>query len=88
MEHEWQDWRNTELWTIEVNDVFWTNLSSLKRLHSSYINVGKKFFSVEDAIGMLTRDQQTLPVTTLQYKYAISFCKMTVKNESDEHSDY
>ena len=32
----WQEWRDKELWTIDVNDLFESNLENLKRIYDKY----------------------------------------------------
>lgn len=37
----WQGWRTDLLWTIEVDDLYRTNLAAMKKLHKFY-NIKKK----------------------------------------------
>mmetsp|Transcript_38450 Transcript_38450/g.36803 ORF Transcript_38450/g.36803 Transcript_38450/m.36803 type:complete len:190 (-) Transcript_38450:301-870(-) len=46
----WQQWRETKLWTLEINDIFEANLDSVKKLYRHYFTPKKKFMDLQDAI--------------------------------------
>lgn len=35
--NEWQEWRDEQLWTLEVNDVFEANLDLMKKLYAGFL---------------------------------------------------
>eukprot|EP00349_Pseudokeronopsis_sp_Brazil_P006027 CAMPEP_0202967230 /NCGR_PEP_ID=MMETSP1396-20130829/12024_1 /ASSEMBLY_ACC=CAM_ASM_000872 /TAXON_ID= /ORGANISM="Pseudokeronopsis sp., Strain Brazil" /LENGTH=291 /DNA_ID=CAMNT_0049692037 /DNA_START=293 /DNA_END=1165 /DNA_ORIENTATION=+ len=41
----WQEWREQELWTIDVNDLLEANLEGLKKVFSYYFDPRKKYMS-------------------------------------------
>ena len=52
----WQEFRDDELWTIEVNDVLDANLEGVQKLHNYYFSPTQKFMSDKDGINLLSRD--------------------------------
>jgi len=44
-----QEWRDLELWNLEINDLFHANLDYIRRIWVSYFTPSKKFFSKDDA---------------------------------------
>jgi len=61
----WQGFRLNELWTLEVNDVLETNMGGLKKLFKHYSNADKKYFSVDDCMRIMLKDQTELPITNV-----------------------
>ena len=84
---EWQQFRDRELWTVEVNDVLSINLEGVKRVQSSFFTATQKFMSSKDAINMMTRDT-SLMMSAVQAKQCLSYCKMTVRDEMGEFEKY
>ena len=83
----WQQFRDEELWTLEVNDVFETNYDGILRLHGCYFTPTQRFMSDKDATNLLTKDT-ALDLTYTQAKYCLSFCKMIIKDEISEFEKY
>ena len=83
----WQAFRDEELWTIDVNDVFETNLDGIQKLHQAYFTPTQKYMSDKDALNLMTKDA-TLNLTNVQAKYCLSFCKMPIKDEIAEFDKY
>ena len=44
--HPWQEFRDEELWTVEVNDVFEANLEGVKKVYQHFFDPRKKFMSM------------------------------------------
>lgn len=44
----WQDFRNKELWTIDVNDLYEANLENCRKVWTYYHTSVKKFMTLED----------------------------------------
>jgi len=77
----WQEWRDLELWTLEVNDLFYANLEHIRRIYHSYFTVIKKFFSKEDAHRLFLRDTD-LKITEKDFYLAYGTSKMTISKET------
>ena len=52
----WQAFRDEELWTLDVNDVFEANLEGLKKVYSFYWEPRKKYMTVADAMNLFMKD--------------------------------
>jgi hypothetical protein len=66
--HPWQLFRDTELWTLEVNDLLEANLSGLDKLYKSYCKKGNKktkFMPYDMVMQMLTFDT----INTLKFTH-------------------
>ena len=83
----WQKFRDEELWTLEVNDLFETNFDGIMKLHGCYFTPTQRYMSDKDATNLLTKDAQ-LDLTYTQAKYCLSFCKMALKDEIHEFEKY
>ena len=83
----WQQFRDEELWTIEVNDVFETNLDGVQKLHQSYFTPTQKYMSDKDAINLLSKDALA-DLTYQQAKFCLAYCKMPIKDEVVEFDKY
>ena len=53
----WMGWRERELWTLEIDDLYKANLKAMNKLYK-YYQVAKKTktFYLEDGIEMFTKD--------------------------------
>lgn len=83
----WQEFRDEELWTLDVNDIFEANIEGLKKVYSVYWEPRKKYMTYQDAQNLFMKDT---PLNLIE-KEAI-FCyglsKMTVVTESDSSWQY
>ena len=83
--HSWQEFRDKELWTADVNDVLEANLEGLKKVYAYFFDPRKKWMTMNDALDLMIR----LTPLTLTEKDAIfcyGMCKMTTVNEAEESS--
>ena len=46
---EWQEFRDRELWTLEVNDCLFANVLLLKKVYANFIVKPRKFMNYSDA---------------------------------------
>lgn len=69
---KWQEFRDRKLWTIEVNDIFFVNLSQLRRIYNN--------ITFEDAIRLMTKRLKT-GLSESQAVYCYGMSKMTIMNE-------
>jgi len=53
-------WREQEYWTLEIDDLYKTNMTGLKKLHKKYFTQTKKYMSYDDAISMICKDAENL----------------------------
>ena len=77
----WQEWRDLELWTLEVNDMFYANLDHIRRIWTNYFSPSKKYFSMTDAHSLFLRDTKT-EITEKDFYFAYGMSKMTISKES------
>ena len=53
----WISWRENKLWTLQVDDLYKVNLSSMKKLYAFYFDIRKtKTMYLNDAIDLFTRE--------------------------------
>ena len=76
----WQEFRDKELWSIDVNDIFEANLENLKRIYAHYKTPTKQQLELEDCIAICTRDT-TLNISEKDVLFCFGYCQMTVMNE-------
>jgi hypothetical protein len=83
----WQEFRDKELWTIDVNDVLEANLDNLKKIYASYITQVHKSMDLQDCIKLCTVDSP-LQISEKDICFAYGMCKMTVVNEEKFKGQY
>ena len=81
--YPWQEFRDRELWCVEVNDVFEANMEGLKKLYAFFFDPRKKFMSMQDAIDMMIK-LTPLMMTEKDAYFCYGMCKMTCVNEAEE----
>ena len=54
----WQDWRDKELWTLDINDLLKANLDKLKRIHQSFLTQSHKAMDMKDCHDLCMKDGQ------------------------------
>jgi hypothetical protein len=81
--YPWQEFRDRELWCVEVNDVFEANMEGLKKLYAFFFDPRKKFMSMQDAIDMMIKLTPLL-MTEKDAYFCYGMCKMTCVNEAEE----
>jgi hypothetical protein len=79
----WQDFRERELWCVDVNDVFEANMDSLKKLYSFFFDPRKKYMSMQDALDVMIK-LTPLQLTEKDAFFCYGMCKMTCVNEAEE----
>ena len=83
----WQEWRDKELWTIDVNDIFEANLENLKKIYAHYKTPTKSMLEVDDCIAICTRDT-ALNINENDVKFCFGYCQMSVINEERQWKQY
>ena len=83
----WQEFRDKELWTIDVNDMLEANLENLNKIYEHYRTPTKKLLEYEDALLMCTRDTN-LDISEKDIAFCFGYCKMTVSNEERHFKQY
>ena len=84
----WNQFRQEDLWTLEVVDVFDANLENLKKVYQNYTNQNKKFLNMEDCVNLCMREAASLSMSEKDVKIAYAMCKMTVVNEPANYKAY
>ena len=84
---EWQEFRDKQLWTCEVNDVFESNLDLLKKIYQSYLKPMQKLMTQKDAESFMMRDND-LQLIEKDAIYCYGLCKMTVVKENENSKQY
>eukprot|EP00347_Sterkiella_histriomuscorum_P002614 403367462 len=77
----WQEFRDEELWTMDVNDVMEANLEGIKKVYSFYWEPRKKFMTQADTMNLMLRDS-ALGLIDKEANYCYGMCKMSVILES------
>ena len=75
-----QNWRENELWTLEVNDVMKVNLDGIHQLYKRYLNPKQNTLHKNNIMLMFTRDTNLVSINEALYCYGLS--KMTVIDET------
>ncbi|CDW72588.1 UNKNOWN [Stylonychia lemnae] len=83
----WQEFRDEQLWVMEVNDILEANLEGLKKVYSYYWEPRKKFMTYQDTINLMLRDSQ-LNLIEKDAVYCYGMCKMSVITESNDTWQY
>lgn len=52
----WQDWREKNVWTLDVDDLFKANIVGLQKIYKAYCTEYKPSFTNEDASKLLQKD--------------------------------
>ena len=79
----WQEFRDEDLWTREVNLVFDANTDGITKIYRKYFQIKENYFSFDNAVSLMTRDTSA----GLRFKeatYAYGMSKMSVKNEMEK----
>lgn len=93
---EFEEFREYDLWTLEIDNLIKSNLSSIHILYRKFateVNSGLKFLSKDNALSMLDKAMQKHPDTfpaapafyTKQVMTAFSMSKMTLMNEESQY---
>ena len=79
--HKWMEWRYDKLWTVDVNDLFSSNLVPMQKLFKFFMAQKKqKTFTFDDARDLFCGDIINVASPELiQYCWGMS--KQTVENE-------
>lgn len=83
----WQSFRDTQLWTIDVNDILEANLKNLEKIYQHYFTPVKKYIDLNDLIDMIVR-QADLGVADIDIQHCYGMCKMVVTDEPKEYKKY
>lgn len=83
----WQGWRESELWCMDVNDVFEVNIPILEQVYKSFLNPQHKFPDLAD---MVTMCMAISPcgLSEVEVKFCYAMCKMTIVNEAANYKEY
>ena len=85
--NKWQEWRETQLWTLEVNDVFEANLDGLKKIFKSYFTTKRSYMDMQDSLNLLNRSSNLIPIEK-DVIHCFAMSKMTLPNEIAKRKDY
>ena len=69
----WQEFRDKELWTIDVNDLLESNLESLEAIYRRFRTPTKQFMDLEDCINLCTRDTN-LGISEKDVLFCFGYC--------------
>ena len=83
----WQEFRDKELWTIDVNDLLESNLENLENVYRRFRTPTKQFLDLEDCITLCTRDTN-LGISEKDIAFCFGYCQMTVVNEEKHYKQY
>ncbi len=83
----WQEFRDEELWTIDVNDILEANLEGLRKVYQHYWEPRKKYMTYHDTMDLMMRDTG-LSLIEKEAIYCYGMCKMSVVLESADAWQY
>lgn len=84
---EWQTFRDRELWTLDLNDIFEANLDLLKKLYKKYLAPMKPRMSERDCLSLLMKDSE-VQLNEKDALYCFGMAKMTVVQENEQAAKY
>lgn len=76
-EPQWQTFRDRELWTLDVNDVFAVNLHSLQRLWQHYHKFDKGWMDLQDVTGLCLSQIPDFRIPPKTIRKCFGMSKMT-----------
>ena len=80
----WQEFRDEELWTLEVDDLFRNNKVAIENIYKTYSS--GKVFTKNDAI--MLAETFNLPLTIRSVVLAYSQSKETLVDEMNNYDTY
>ena len=78
---ELQDWRDSQLWTIEVNDILHINQDNIKAVYKLQVKFPNTSMTKQDAIDLYTKNE-TIKMAEKDVVYCYGMSKMTIPNEN------
>ncbi|CDW89852.1 UNKNOWN [Stylonychia lemnae] len=85
--HPWQEFRDKQIWTIEVSDTLEVNLDGLKKVYAKYFDPRKKYMSMQDGLNLMMRDT-AVGLIEKDAIFCYGMCKMTCINEAVDSSKH
>lgn len=86
----WNDFREFQLWTIEISDLFKLNLEAIKRVTARYVNPRERAFSKKNALSLFCKDSN-IALAEVDFTTCYGLSKMTIVQEhlmKDEYERY
>jgi len=75
--NNWQSFRDHELWTQDVNNIFQANLDGIQKVYASFLRGGmKKYMTMDDAIKLFSRLTEVRLIES-QASFCYGMSKMT-----------
>ena len=82
----WQEFRDEELWTHEVDRVFKANLVSIQKVHDQvFPRYGGD--GIKSCLDLVARDSDVM-LSEKEARFCLGMSKMTVKDEVSHHAEY
>ena len=86
--YDWHGWRQNELWTLEIHDLYHTNLKTMQKLWKFYFVAKKtKIMSLQDVIDFYT-GECNLDLLPEQLSSCWGMSKSTVNNDVKQRKQY
>ena len=85
--NKWQHWRETQLWTLDVNDLYEANLEPLKKIFKTFFTTKKSSMDLTDSINLLIKNANLMP-TEKEVIQCYGMSKMTLPNEIAKRKEY
>ena len=84
---KWQDFREKELWTLEVNDVLNANIEALKKIYKQFESTKKSYMELNDTLNLVTRNSGLISIEKDVISW-FAMSKSTIPNEFTKRKDY
>eukprot|EP00347_Sterkiella_histriomuscorum_P014450 403360819 len=81
--YPWQEFRDNQIWKIEVNDTLEANLEGLKKVYAKYFDPRKKYMTMQDALSLMMKDTN-IGLIEKDAIFCYGMCKMTCVNEQQD----
>lgn len=83
----WQEFRDSDLWTVKVDQIFKANLPNLEKVYSTIFPRYGGQMCFQTCIDIFTR-QLDMEISEKVTRFCFGMSKMTVKDEISNHKDY
>ena len=84
---KWQEFREKDIWTLDVNDILSANLDALKKIYKQFETTKKSFMDLNDALDFLWRNSGLVTIEK-DVIWAFALSKSTISNEFTKRKDY
>lgn len=82
-----QEWREQEIWCLEVNDILQVNLENLRTIYKKNVKSHNTVLTKDDVVDLYTKNED-IRVSDQDAVYCYGMSKMTISNENKDSNKY